>query len=121
MTNNHLTDERVMQRLRQFEGAQKEAISFGDDEFAAECSDVASVLREVLARRHVQLNATKMPGYTAPLALVMPDEIAGALIAAIEKEQSRLYEQDYLMDSKDCIDVIREEMGRITAHHHTSA
>ncbi|MDI7549287.1 hypothetical protein QLY96_20325 [Cronobacter sakazakii] len=41
---------------------------------------------------------------------VVPEEIAAALIAAIEKEQDRLFGQDYLMDSKDCIDVIREEM-----------
>lgn len=44
---------------------------------------------------------------------VVPEEIAAALIAAIEKEQDRLFGQDYLMDSKDCIDVIREEMERL--------
>ncbi|EPJ5334021.1 hypothetical protein L7A00_001660 [Enterobacter cloacae] len=45
----------------------------------------------------------------------VPEEIAATLIAAIEKEQDRLFGQDYLMDSKDCIDVIREEMERLNA------
>lgn len=48
-------------------------------------------------------------------APVVPDEIAVALIAAIEKEQDRLFGEDYLMDSKDCVDVIREEMERLNA------
>lgn len=52
----------------------------------------------------------RLPLYTTPPAPVVPEEIAAALIAAIEKEQDRLFGQDYLMDSKDCIDVIREEM-----------
>lgn len=44
-----------------------------------------------------------------------PEHIANALIAAIEKEQDRLHGEDYLMDSKDCIDVIREEIQRQNA------
>lgn len=52
---------------------------------------------------------------TAPPAQVVPDELAKALISAIEKEQDRLFGEDYLMDSKDCIDVIREEMERLNA------
>lgn len=50
--------------------------------------------------------------YTAPPA---PDDLAKAFISAIEKEQDRLFGEDYLMDSKDCIDVIREEMERLNA------
>ncbi|EKB5298806.1 Lar family restriction alleviation protein [Salmonella enterica] len=46
---------------------------------------------------------------------VVPDDQADAFIAAIEKEQDRLHEEDYLMDSKDCIDVIREEVQRLNA------
>ncbi|EOX2565496.1 hypothetical protein ACPDTC_000200 [Escherichia coli] len=53
--------------------------------------------------------------YTAAPAPLVSDEIAVALITAIEKEQDRLFGQDYLMDSKDCIDVIREEMERLNA------
>lgn len=49
--------------------------------------------------------------YTAPPVI---DNLAEAIIAAIEKEQNRLFKQDYLMDSKDCIDVIREEMLRLS-------
>lgn len=55
------------------------------------------------------------PLYTAPPAPLVSAEIAVALITAIEKEQDRLFWQDYLMDSKDCIDVIREEMERLNA------
>ncbi|WP_075826030.1 ead/Ea22-like family protein [Escherichia coli] len=35
-----------------------------------------------------------------------------AIIVAIENEQERLIDEDYLMDSKECIDVIREEVKR---------
>ncbi|MEG5564307.1 hypothetical protein UXQ08_12295 [Enterobacter ludwigii] len=57
-----------------------------------------------------------VPLYTAPPAPVsVPEEMAATFIAAIEKEQDRLFGQDYLMDSKDCIDVIREEITRIKA------
>lgn len=44
-----------------------------------------------------------------------PQHIANAFIAAIEKEQDRLHGEDYLMDSRDCIDVIREELQRLNA------
>lgn len=53
--------------------------------------------------------------FITPPAPVVPDEIAVALIAAIEKEQDRLFGEDYMMDSKDCVDVIREEMERLNA------
>ncbi|EEI3459130.1 hypothetical protein G3D33_001406 [Salmonella enterica subsp. salamae] len=49
--NNKLTDERVLQRLSQFEGAYKEACALQDDDFASECADIVRVLREVLERR----------------------------------------------------------------------
>ncbi|HGL5848168.1 TPA: hypothetical protein ACKFTW_004108 [Enterobacter hormaechei] len=52
--------------------------------------------------------------YTAPPVI---DNVAEAIIAAIEKEQDRLFKQDYLMDSKDCIDVIREEVFRLSTCH----
>lgn len=38
-TNNKLTDERVLRRLSQFEGAYKEACALQDDDFASECAD----------------------------------------------------------------------------------
>ena len=54
--------------------------------------------------------------YTAPPAPVsVPDDLAKAFISAIEKEQDRLFGEDYLMDSKDCVDVIREEAQRWNA------
>lgn len=56
------------------------------------------------------------PLYAVPPApVVVPDSLAETLIAAIEKEQERLSDEDYLMDSKDCIDVIREEMKHLNA------
>ena len=45
----------------------------------------------------------------APVAVVMPEQ----LIAAIEAEQERLSQEDYLMDSEDCVKVIREEVTRL--------
>lgn len=52
---------------------------------------------------------------TVPPAPVVPNDLAKAFISAIEKEQDRLFGEDYLMDSKDCIDVIREEALRLSA------
>lgn len=37
-----------------------------------------------------------------------------AIISAIETEQERVFGEDYLMDSKDCIDVIREFLAAAT-------
>ena len=45
----------------------------------------------------------------APVAVVMPEQ----LIAAIEAEQERLSQEDYLMDSDECVKVIREEVARL--------
>lgn len=39
-------------------------------------------------------------------------KLVEAIIVAIENEQERLFHEDYLMDSKECIDVIREEVKR---------
>lgn len=43
------------------------------------------------------------------------ESIANAFIAAIEKEQERRQGEDYLVDSRDCIAVIREELQRLNA------
>lgn len=45
----------------------------------------------------------------APVAVVLPEQ----LITAIETEQARLSKEDYLMDSEDCVKVIREEVTRL--------
>ncbi|MCN3511995.1 ead/Ea22-like family protein, partial [Escherichia coli] len=37
-------------------------------------------------------------------------KLVEAIIVAIENEQERLFDEDYLMDSKECIDIIREEV-----------
>ncbi|ELH7533246.1 ead/Ea22-like family protein [Escherichia coli] len=39
-------------------------------------------------------------------------KLVEAIIVAIENEQERLFDEDYLMDWKECIDVIREEVKR---------
>ena len=39
-------------------------------------------------------------------------KLVEAIIVAIENEQERLFDEDYPMDSKECIDVIREEVKR---------
>ena len=51
---NSLSNERLLQRLQQFEAAGKEARAIEDDEFAEECEDIASVIRELLASREAQ-------------------------------------------------------------------
>ncbi|MGU9776170.1 hypothetical protein ACV3J7_07180 [Salmonella enterica] len=48
---HRLTDERLLQRLYQFDAAHKEAVSIGDIEFAQECADVACIIREAQERR----------------------------------------------------------------------
>lgn len=58
---------------------------------------------------------TEQPAPVAQPAPVVPDILANAFISAIEKEQERLHGEDYLMDSRDCIDVIREELQRLNA------
>ncbi|ENF6482124.1 ead/Ea22-like family protein [Escherichia coli] len=44
-------------------------------------------------------------------------KLVEAIIVAIENEQERLFDEDYLMDSKECIDVIREEVKRWNDSH----
>lgn len=51
MTSNRLTEAQLLFRLQQFHGAEQEATEMGDHEFAHECADVASIIREVQARR----------------------------------------------------------------------
>jgi len=63
---------------------------------------------KVDANRHADAHGmTVIPLFTAPSApsaVVLPEQ----LIAAIQTEQERLSAEDYLMDSDDCIAVIRE-------------
>ena len=42
-----------------------------------------------------------------------PVALAERLIKAIEAEQERLSQEDYLMDSEECVKVIREEVARL--------
>ncbi|HCN95794.1 MAG TPA: hypothetical protein DIT59_03930 [Leclercia sp.] len=67
-------------------------------------ADGAKAVDELLAVR-------KAPQLPQPV----PDSVANTFIAAIEKEQDRLHGEDYLMDSRDCNDVIREEIQRLNA------
>lgn len=59
--------------------------------------------------------AVYVPLFDAPQPVAVPDELVELLISAIEKEQEPLFGEDYLMDSKDCVDVIREESQRVNA------
>ncbi|MCZ8661468.1 hypothetical protein [Escherichia albertii] len=69
--------------------------------------------RESAERKAAEWRTNRIiPLYTAPPAPVVPSTQAEAFIAAIEEEQERLFDEDYLMDSKDCIEVIREESKR---------
>ncbi|POE22830.1 hypothetical protein BV923_09600 [Pectobacterium odoriferum] len=80
-----------------------------DQEWAEHCAirtELGRRLENAITELHNQLSEASQP-YT------VPDDIVQALITAIEKEQERLFGEDYLMDSKDCIDVIREQVERL--------
>ncbi|MFZ4221487.1 hypothetical protein ACEV6Q_27155 [Enterobacter ludwigii] len=47
MSDNKLAEAQLLFRLQQFHGAEQEATEMGDHEFAHECADVASIIREV--------------------------------------------------------------------------
>lgn len=81
----------------------------------ARTGDQLTTYSDYVANAEGILGLHSTPLYTAPPAPVVADEIAAALIVAIEKEQERLFGEDYLMDSKDCVDVIREEARRFNA------
>ncbi|ENZ4270178.1 hypothetical protein ACGKJO_005285 [Klebsiella pneumoniae] len=47
MSNNRLTEGQLLFRLQDFYGAEQDALKMGDYEFAQECSDIVSVIREL--------------------------------------------------------------------------
>ena len=49
--SNQLTDGQLLFRLQDFYGAEQDATKIGDYEFAQECADIVSVIREVQALR----------------------------------------------------------------------
>lgn len=51
MTCNQLTDSQLLFRLQDFFGAEQDASKIGDHEYAQECADIVSAIREVQARR----------------------------------------------------------------------
>ncbi|WQI92373.1 hypothetical protein R5O97_05880 [Citrobacter freundii] len=48
---NKLTDGQLLFRLQDFYGAEQDAIEINDHEYAQECSDIVSVIREVMESR----------------------------------------------------------------------
>ncbi|HCB2881899.1 TPA: DUF550 domain-containing protein [Citrobacter freundii] len=48
---NKLTDGQLLFRLQDFYGAEQDAIKINDHEYAQECSDIVSVIREVMESR----------------------------------------------------------------------
>lgn len=47
----NLTDGQLLFRLQDFYGAEQDAIKINDHEYAQECSDIVSVIREVMESR----------------------------------------------------------------------
>jgi hypothetical protein len=47
MTSNKLTEAQLLFRLSEFFGAEQDATAIGDYEFAHECADVVSIIREL--------------------------------------------------------------------------
>ncbi|EPL2419603.1 hypothetical protein RFD13_001739 [Klebsiella aerogenes] len=141
MTNNQLTDQRIAEILARAEICDDSVLTDYADIAAAmrelqerrkaDSEPVAGEARFKEERprwtpctaEHVSMvlaNPEDWPNYevrylyAAPQPVpVVPDELAKAFISAIEKEQDRLSDEDYLMDSRDCIDVIREELERL--------
>ncbi|MCX9004565.1 hypothetical protein NLN86_23390 [Citrobacter portucalensis] len=48
---NKLTDGQLLFRLQDVYGAEQDAIKINDHEYAQECSDIVSVIREVMESR----------------------------------------------------------------------
>lgn len=48
---NKLTDGQLLFRLQDVYGAEQDAININDHEYAQECSDIVSVIREVMESR----------------------------------------------------------------------
>ncbi|EPH0679797.1 hypothetical protein [Klebsiella aerogenes] len=88
-------------------------------------AETASTCKGAVDSWVAEWNQSRLPGQadykTVPLyrhaqpVPVVPDVLAKAFMSAIEKEQDRLSDEDYLMDSRGCIDVIREESERLNA------
>lgn len=51
-----LTESQLLFRLQDFYGAEQDASKIGDHEFAQECADIVSVIREVQAWRQASAN-----------------------------------------------------------------
>lgn len=47
MTTNKLTEAQLLFRLQDFYGAEQDAWGIGDHEYAQECADIVSVIREL--------------------------------------------------------------------------
>ncbi|HCI4894161.1 TPA: ead/Ea22-like family protein [Escherichia coli] len=103
----------VLALLDELEAAQKQATQQGNiavelfDEVTRlqrSADDKAPELREQLEAAEKRI-AELESGSQA-------QKLVEAIIVAIENEQERLFDEDYLMDSKECIDVIREEVKR---------
>ncbi|MDM4369896.1 DUF550 domain-containing protein [Klebsiella oxytoca] len=52
-----LTDSQLLFRLQEFYGAEKDASEIGDHEFAQECADIVSVIRELQEYRLATMNS----------------------------------------------------------------
>ena len=50
-----LTNSQLLFRLQDFYGAEQDALKIGDYEFAQECSDIVSVIRELQAVSYTHL------------------------------------------------------------------
>lgn len=53
---NQLTDGQLLFRLQDFSGAEQDAAAIGDYEYAQECADIVSVIREVQQYRVAAAN-----------------------------------------------------------------
>lgn len=91
MSDNKLTEAQLLFRLQQFHGAELEASEMGDHEFAHECADVASIIREVQEYRI----AAGKPAMVVPDGYVMVPAKANTVMIRAGAKAAREYMEEY--------------------------
>lgn len=81
MTSNTLTDGQLLFRLQEFYGAEQDASAMGDHEFAQECADIVSVIRELQERRKAD---------SAPSSSVAPEDLRRSF-GAVARLNNEMY------------------------------
>lgn len=85
MLINKLTEGQLLFRLQDFYGAEQDALEICDHEYAQECSDIVSVIRELLAFR------TNSPVIPDGWKLVPIEPTENMIIEGFESEPNKTF------------------------------